>query len=143
MASMRKEKMNRRQMLRLGSLAAFTSLATPRHAFSQDNLEHSQKNLAELPGSEAEICFMNATDMESMRKERKMSAIELMKAHLKQIERINSKVNAFITLVPESELMAKAAAADELTAKGKFSGPLHGIPIAVKDLIETKGIKTT
>jgi amidase len=66
-----------------------------------------------------------------------------MQAHLKQISRVNSKVNAIVTLVPEDQLMAQALAADESLAKGKWLGPLHGLPVGVKDLHETQGIRTT
>jgi amidase len=73
---------------------------------------------------------------------KKLSAREALDAHLKQIERVNPKVNAIVTLVPE---MAKDAAekADEAQARGETLGPLHGLPVAHKDLIETKGIRTT
>src|SRR5712692_2242355 len=66
-----------------------------------------------------------------------------MQAHLKQIERVNPKVNAIVTLVPEEHLMAQALAADEAAAKGNFKGPLHGLPVGVKDLHATRGIRTT
>jgi len=66
-----------------------------------------------------------------------------MQAHLKQIQRVNAKVNAIVTLVPEDQLMAQALAADEATAKGNSKGPLHGLPVGVKDLHATKGIRTT
>lgn len=73
---------------------------------------------------------------------RKLSAREALAAHLKQIERVNPKVNAIVTLVPE--LAAKAAAeADERQARKAVLGPLHGLPVAHKDLVETKGIRTT
>jgi len=52
-------------------------------------------------------------------------------------------VNAIVTLVPEGKLMAQARAADEAITKGNWLGPLHGMPIGVKDLNPTKGIRTT
>ncbi len=75
--------------------------------------------------------------------EKKLSAREVMQAHLRQIQRVNSKVNAIVTQVPEHQLMAQAAAADELLSKGNWLGPLHGLPVGVKDLHETQGIRTT
>ena len=66
-----------------------------------------------------------------------------MEVHLRQIERINHKVNAIVTMVPEAELMAQAQAADEAVVKGNSLGALHGLPVAVKDLVDTKGIRTT
>ena len=90
-----------------------------------------------------DICYMRAVDMATAIRAKKLSAREVMKAHLKQISRVNSSVNAMVTLVPEDQLMAHAAAADEAIARGKSLGALHGMPIAVKDLHETSGIRTT
>ncbi len=73
---------------------------------------------------------------------RKLSAREALAAHLKQIERVNPKVNAIVTLTPEMALKA-AADADEMQARNGKLGPLHGLPVAHKDLMETKGIRTT
>ena len=86
---------------------------------------------------------MRAVDIMSAIREKKISAREVMQAHLKQIHRVNDQVNAIVTLVPEDQLMAQAASADEALARGKWRGPLHGLPVAVKDLHETHGIRTT
>jgi len=96
-----------------------------------------------MPHSSDEICFMRAVDMVDAIRSKKVSAREVMQAHLKQIHQVNAKVNAMVTLVDEDELMAQAAAADEALAKGQWLGPLHGLPVAVKDLHETRGIRTT
>jgi amidase len=95
------------------------------------------------PGPHSEICFMRATDLAAMIRKKKLSACEVMEAHLRQIESVNPKMNAIITLVDEDQLMAQARAADEMIAKGKALGPLHGLPVGVKDLTETKGVRTT
>src|SRR6516225_2499193 len=121
---MGKEKINRRQMLRLGSLAAFSGLATHSIATSNSSNSNFEAPRVEIPGSEADLCFMNATDMATLIRTRKISAKELMQAHLKQIARVNVKVNSFVTLVPEDQLMESARQADDLTVKGKFTGPL-------------------
>ena len=65
-----------------------------------------------------------------------------MTAHLKQIERVNPRVNAIVTLVADRAL-ENARKADEAQAHGAPLGPLHGLPIAHKDLVETAGIRTT
>jgi len=65
-----------------------------------------------------------------------------MAAHLAQIERLNPKLNALVTLVPELA-MDEAKGADEVLAKRKEVGPLHGLPVGHKDLFPTKGIRTT
>src|SRR6185369_14680677 len=80
--------------------------------------------------------------MARMIRAKKLSAREALSAHLKQIERINPKVNAIVTLVAEmaADLAAKA---DEMQVRKEKLGPLHGLPVAHKDLMETRGIRTT
>ena len=65
-----------------------------------------------------------------------------MEAHLARIEALNSKVNAFIT-VTRTEARQQARAAEKEIAAGHYRGPMHGIPYAPKDIIATKGIRTT
>jgi amidase len=89
-----------------------------------------------------DLCFTSATELAAMIRSKKVSAREVMQAHLAQIERVNPAVNAVVTLVAD-RAMADAAAADEELARGKPRGPLHGLPIAHKDLVATKGIRTT
>jgi amidase len=89
-----------------------------------------------------EICFMTAQTLVQKIQTKELSVVEVMQAHLCQIERINPKVNAIVTLLPERAL-AQAKAADEALAKRKPSGCLFGLPIAHKDLVLTKGIRTT
>jgi amidase len=90
----------------------------------------------------AELCFLPATTLVAMLRSKKVSAREVMQAHLAQIERANPKVNAIVTLVAE-RAMADAAKADEEIARGRPLGPLHGLPVAHKDLVDTAGIRTT
>ncbi len=85
---------------------------------------------------------MHATDIASAIAAGDLSAKEVMEAHIAQIERINPKVNAIVTFLPD-EAMKAAEEADRTRAKGGALGPLFGIPIAHKDLIDTKGIRTT
>ena len=88
------------------------------------------------------VCFMSAVEMARLIRAKKLSAREALTAHLTQIERVNPKVNAIVTLVPEMAAAA-AAKADEMQARGETLGPLHGLPVAHKDLLETRGIRTT
>jgi amidase len=71
-----------------------------------------------------------------------VSAREVMDAHLSWIARVNPSINAIVTLVAE-RAMDDAKKADELQARGGTLGPLHGLPVAHKDLINTAGIRTT
>ena len=89
-----------------------------------------------------EICFLTATELTRRIRAKELSSTEVMQAHLTQIERVNPKVNAIVTFLPEQAL-EQARAADEALAKGENVGPLHGLPVAHKDLILTKGIRTT
>lgn len=89
-----------------------------------------------------ELCFLSAVELRQRLRKKQVSAREVLDAHLRQIERVNPKVNAVVTLVPELARQA-AARADEAAVKGQFLGPLHGLPIAHKDLQETQGIRTT
>ena len=85
---------------------------------------------------------MPATELAQRIRHRELSAVEVMEAHLAQIERVNPQVNAIITLLPE-RAMEGAHAADAATARGYALVPLHGLPIAHKDLVPTAGIRTT
>jgi len=95
-----------------------------------------------LPAKESDICFLPATTMADLIRRKKLSARETLDAHLKQIERVNPTVNAIVTLVAE-QAIENARKADEGQARGAALGPLHGLPIAHKDLVETAGIRTT
>jgi Asp-tRNA(Asn)/Glu-tRNA(Gln) amidotransferase A subunit family amidase len=89
-----------------------------------------------------EICFMTDREFTERMCSGELSATEVMTAHIEQIERVNPKVNAIVTFLPERDLQG-AKADDEEIARRKPLGPLHGLPIAHKDLVDTQGILTT
>jgi aspartyl-tRNA(Asn)/glutamyl-tRNA(Gln) amidotransferase subunit A len=78
---------------------------------------------------------------EALRK-RQLSSVELTQAALTRIERLNPALNAFLSVFPQSAL-ERAARADRELAAGKDCGPLHGIPIGLKDLFDMRGVRTT
>jgi amidase len=90
----------------------------------------------------SDICHLSAVEMARLVRARELSAREVLSAHLAQIERVNPTVNAIVTLVAD-QAMEQARLADEAMARGREAGPLHGLPIAHKDLQPTKGIRTT
>jgi amidase len=89
-----------------------------------------------------ELHQMSAVELQRLLRRKQLSARELLDAHLRRIEQVNPKLNAIVNLVP-AIARAAAARADEAAAKGRFLGPLHGLPTAHKDLRETRGIPTT
>ncbi len=121
------EQLTRRQTLKRLALAGL-ALGT---AIEGEAVEKNQ-----------DICFMTAVEMARLIRAGKLSAREAMDAHLRQIEHHNPKLNAIVTLVAD-RAMEDAARADEAHARGKLLGPLHGLPVAHKDLHETRGIRTT
>jgi aspartyl-tRNA(Asn)/glutamyl-tRNA(Gln) amidotransferase subunit A len=74
---------------------------------------------------------------------RDLSPVELAQAVVDQIERLNPSLNAFTTLVPAEDVLAAARSAADEIARGRYRGLLHGIPVGVKDLIDTAGLRTT
>ena len=92
--------------------------------------------------SASELCFLTATELVRRIRKKELSATEVMEAHLSQIDRINPMVNAIVTYLPERGL-EEAKATDDRLARGEPLGPLAGLPVAHKDLVVTKGIRTT
>lgn len=89
-----------------------------------------------------ELCFLPAVDLARMIRAREASALEVMQAHLQQIELLNPQLNAIVTLLPEQALES-ARKLDARLARGDVAGPLCGLPVAHKDLAVTKDIRTT
>jgi amidase len=89
-----------------------------------------------------ELCLLPATRLAALVQARELSARELLAAHLAQVERVNPRVNAIVTLTAE-RAAAEALACDEAQARGAPLGPLHGLPMAHKDLLPTRGIRST
>src|SRR5437762_9757387 len=89
-----------------------------------------------------DLCFSTATELAHRIRTREISVTEVVQAHLAQIERVNPKVNAIVTLTAEQAL-ADARAKDAALARGETPGPLFGLPVAHKDLVPTRGIRTT
>ena len=94
--------------------------------------------------ADLDLCFTGAGKLARLIRTRKVSATEVLRAFIAQIERVNPRVNAIVTFLPELALK-ESRALDRRLAKPRTAsaGPLAGLPIAYKDLVATKGIRTT
>lgn len=90
----------------------------------------------------AQIVFRTASQLAQAIQRREFSAVEVLEAHLDHIARHNSTLNAIVTLDAESARQ-RANEADAALARGENWGPLHGVPVTIKDLFETAGLRTT
>jgi amidase len=89
-----------------------------------------------------DLVFHSACELAGMIRDRTLSATELLEAYLSQISKHNLKLNAICTLDAENA-RNRAKEADAALAKGEIWGPLHGLPITLKDIFETQGLRTT
>ena len=89
-----------------------------------------------------EMCFAPATELRESIRSKKVSVPELVELFYNRIQEFNPKLNAYLALCPD-QAMAEAQAAQDAVQRGDTLGPLHGIPISIKDLEVTKGIPST
>jgi len=89
--------------------------------------------------SDVELCYTSAKKLARLIRTRKVSATEVVRAFIARIEEVNPQVNAIVTFLPEQALKRAKA----LDRKGAVVGPLAGLPIAHKDIVPTKGVRTT
>jgi aspartyl-tRNA(Asn)/glutamyl-tRNA(Gln) amidotransferase subunit A len=89
-----------------------------------------------------ELCLLPLEDVARMIEARDVSPVDVTKAVLARIERLNPQLNAYMTITAANALQAAVAAEREIV-DGAYRGPLHGVPVAVKDLYATKGVRTT
>jgi len=133
-------KLSRRSLLRTTLAGVATSLTmVPAMA------ETVQKSQAAKPVSSDlsdDLTRMSIREVSDLVRRKKVSPVELTSACLTRIDRINPALNAFITVMAESA-RAQAREAEDAIQRGKWRGPLHGIPIALKDLFDTAGVRTT
>ncbi len=89
-----------------------------------------------------DITSLSATELGSAIARKEVSPIEAVDAYLERIQQLDRRVNAYITVSAEEARQAARQAEEEIQ-RGQYRGPLHGVPVAVKDQIHTKGIRTT
>lgn len=92
--------------------------------------------------TDTELAYLPATDLAQLIRTRRLSPIELIRLTLSRVERSQASLNAFITIAAEQALDA-ARTAEQAVMHDNALGPLHGVPVAVKDLVPTAGIRTT
>src|SRR5215471_315180 len=89
-----------------------------------------------------DLTWLSLHEAGAMVKRKTVSPVDLTRACLARIERVNPVLNAFITVTAD-EALQQARDAEAEVRKGKWRGPLHGVPIALKDLFDTAGVPTT
>ena len=89
-----------------------------------------------------EICYMSAGSLSKLVENKKVSPVEIIDAHLSRIDATEPILNSFITLLADESRIAARQAEKDIQS-GKYKGPLHGIPVALKDLYNTAGVRTT
>jgi aspartyl-tRNA(Asn)/glutamyl-tRNA(Gln) amidotransferase subunit A len=90
----------------------------------------------------SEICFLSLAETAGLVERREVSPVELTRLHLDRIAALDGRVHAYITVLADNA-MEEAQRAEEEILRGEYRGPLHGIPVAVKDLFITRGVLTT
>jgi amidase len=91
----------------------------------------------------SDIVNMTGTALSHAIQAKQLSCVEVMAAYLSHIDRLNSRVNALVTLQDHEQLLQQARDRDAQLSRGQYLGPLHGIPHAVKDLQPVRGMRTT
>lgn len=89
-----------------------------------------------------DILSLSLSEVSELLLARKLSSLEVLQATLERLEHLEKKLNAFITTLPEQALSA-AKKADQEIARGEYRGPLHGVPVSIKDMFEMAGVRTT
>ena len=86
-------------------------------------------------------CFLSVAEAAALIAAKRLSPVELVRAYLARIERLDGTLHAYVRVLPD-EALAAAHAAEAETAAGRHRGPLHGIPIGLKDIYDTAGVAT-
>ena len=119
--------LSRRDFARLSAATALTAALRPRTLLAADTQD---------------LTALSLTEASARIHAKSLTSVQLTQALLDRIAQINPKVNAYVTVM-SAEALAQAAALDSELKAGKSRGPLHGIPIALKDNIDTAGTRTT
>ncbi|WP_292658090.1 amidase family protein, partial [Mesorhizobium sp.] len=91
----------------------------------------------------SDICRLSAVELAGAIRERELSVREVVAAFLDRIEAVNPLVNAIVSLRDRADILREADAADASLSRAEAAGPLFGMPIAIKDLASTTGLRTS
>ena len=89
-----------------------------------------------------DIPFLSTAELSELIRQKELSPVEVTESYLERIDALNFKFNSYLTVCREEALQA-AQEAEQAIAQGNYLGPMHGIPVAVKDQLWSKGIRTT
>jgi aspartyl-tRNA(Asn)/glutamyl-tRNA(Gln) amidotransferase subunit A len=142
-----RENLERRSAMRstvldMGELqrAASEGAPAPPRAWQEGPADPGAAPKAGTPGTD--VVHATIQDLAELIRTRRISSVELTTAYLRQIERLDARTRAFVSLLAD-EALRTAAACDESLGRGEWLGPLHGIPIALKDNIAISGVRLT
>src|SRR5919109_492272 len=90
----------------------------------------------------SELCFLSAAELAPLIRKRSVSPVDIVSAHLERIETFNDRLLAYLYIAADQAMAAARAAEIEIMAGG-YRGPLHGIPVAYKDIYQVAGMPTT
>jgi len=131
-----RDTLSRRRFLQVVAPGAMVSLVVSTTIKSAAGVSITKK----LPTDQ--LTGLTLSEAAAAVRSKQVSPVELTRACLARVDHLNPRLNAFITITAESALAEARAAEAEIRAR-RWRGPLHGIPIAVKDLIDTAGVRTT
>ena len=94
-----------------------------------------------MASAAADLCYLTISEAADLVRRRELSPVELTRAHLERIEAVDERLGSYVTVLSD-EAMNTARAAEREIAGGGYRGPMHGIPIALKDLYATAGVRT-
>lgn len=136
-------------------------LSALNHLLKEENMDMSRRNFlhasvatATLSATRAfdmpaqgssrtdDLAFATISELSELIRTRKVSSVEVTQATLQRIEKLNPALNAYITVTAELAMKSAQEAESEIQ-RNRWRGPLHGVPIAVKDLFDTAGVRTT
>jgi amidase len=126
-----------------GAAAAVEGLGTGLSVVSAAAQVQSSPQRQARAGAVPDVVMLDGAELAAAIRAKRVSCVEVMTAYLDHIERVNPRVNAIVALRDRDALLREARERDEQLARGRYLGPLHGFPQAIKDLAPARGIRWT